>query len=343
MRFKPYTLVPIILFRFEFPLWLLGLLSLPLFWLLRQNVARWRARTWDALGGPPTRQRLVDPVAERHEAARFVWTLVGLAFCFLALANPQASGDREPVRSEGLDVLLAIDVSRSMNCADVPPNRMALAREFARKLLDRLSGDRVGLITVAGRAELAMPLTDDYASLRMLLDNLTPDQAALQGTALGEALRVARTSAEFSGGPSPAIVLISDGENHEGDAESEAAAAKAAGLLVITVGVGSAQGAPVPEQGGGYKTLADGSPVISRMDPQMLAQIAQAGGGTFLPLENVSGAASAVMERLSVLERHGFESLVYRNYRSFYQWCLALGLLALAVGWMGPLALFRRK
>lgn len=334
------------MFRFEHPLWLLALLLVPLIWWLGMRLDKWRRELWSGLGGELARQRLSTDLS--GGGARFVrWShLLAPAFFVLALANPQIAGKTEALQGERLDVIVALDISRSMNCADVPPSRLSQAREFARKLLDGLPGNRVGIIAVAGQAETLSPLTDDFGALRLVLDNLSTEQAAQQGTALGEALRTAANLTDLTDETLPTVVLVTDGENHEPGAERAAEQAQKAGIQILTVGVGSAQGAPVPDPAGGYKKTPDGDgPVISRMDPQMLSDLAKAGGGVYFPLENVSQASEAVLEHLSGLARHRFSSIAFRQYASYFQWPLLLGLLALVLPYLVPMLQqkFRRR
>ncbi len=344
--FAQYLPTRKLLFRFEHPLWLLALIAVPLAWWLGVRLDRWRALIWSGLGGASARQRLTTNLTTGSAVLQRHANLIALFFFVLALANPQTAGEREPMLGERFEVIIAIDISRSMNCTDAPPSRLSQAREFARKLLDRLPGNRVGLIAVAGDAQTLMPLTDDFGALRLVLDNLSTDQAAQQGTALGEALRLSKNLAALSGEALPAVVLVSDGEDHEPGAERAAEEARKAGIQLLTVGVGSPQGAPVPEPQGGYKKMPDGDgPVISRMDPEMLSGLAKAGGGTYFPLENVSQTTEAVMDHLSGLARHSYTAVGLHRHKSHFQWPLALGLLALSLPIWWPLLpkLFRRS
>ncbi len=314
--------------RFKHPEYLWLLLVVPAVWLLVWLLGRWRRRMLRQAGDPPVAGRMIEGVSRSRRRWKTALTLLGLFFLVLSLANFQQGFQKQKVQREGIDLMLALDVSKSMWVQDVSPNRLERARRFLWALLRQLKGDRVGLIVFAGRAYVQVPLTIDYGAVATLIQAAGPELVPTPGTAIGEAIDLAVE--RFEAVPSDrgkAIIIVSDGEDHMGDAEEAAARAREAGIKVFTVGVGTPEGGPVPIMRNGrvvgYKTDAQGRKVISRLNAEMLRKVARAGGGEYFPIDRLDDLLHALQQ----LERGKFETYETTIYNSYYQYTLVLAML----------------
>lgn len=266
---------------------------------------------------------------------KFILLALSWIFLVLALANPQIGRSYEKVKREGADLMIALDISKSMLAEDQKPSRLAKAQQFISSLLDRLSGDRVGLIIFAGNAYLQVPITSDYLATKTVLKTINTDLASTQGTAIGEAIRVANEALDHDEHPFKTMLIISDGEDHEGEAMQAAEAAIANGMIIHTMGVGSTKGAPIPEYRGGRKVGnkkdRNGSIVFSKLNEPMLQEVAAAGQGEYFRLENGNSEINAFLGALSKMEKQEFDEHTFADYEDQFQWFLAIGLLLLGL------------
>ncbi len=314
--------------RFEHPeyLWLLGVVPavLMFFWMWK----RWRSRMMQQAGDVDVVGRLVELRSTAKRRWKAIFTAMGLAFLILSLANFQQGIEKNKVQRKGIDIFLVLDVSKSMWVADVPPDRLENAKRFLWKLLQRLGGDRVGLIIFAGNAYVQVPLTIDYDAVATLLQAVDPTWVPTPGTNLVEAIELARERfLAVHSDYGKAIVIVSDGEDHMGRAEDAAREANKEGIRIYTIGVGTSQGGPVPiirnGQTVGYKTDKKGQQIISKLHADILRKIAQAGGGRYLEIHQVD----ELVDHLQRLEKGTFEGYETISYTSYYQYSLALALL----------------
>jgi Ca-activated chloride channel family protein len=257
----------------------------------------------------------------------------GIFLLVLALAGPLGGMKVEKVKREGIDIMIALDVSNSMLASDVEPNRLERARMAISSLIDRLKGDRIGLVIFAGNAYTQLPITTDYAAARMFLGTISTDMIQTQGTAIGAAIDKAATSFDDESKGGKAIIVITDGENHEDDAVGAASAAYARGIHTYTLGIGSPQGVPIPIHSGGqvsgYRTDKSGSTVVTRLDEQILIKVAEAGGGKYLRGNNTVSALNALYEDIEKMSRNEYEAKDIRLYENHFQIPLFLGILLL--------------
>lgn len=308
---------------FQHPSFLHLLWSLPallLFWL---GYRRWRQRAVLRIGDPDLVERLLPP----QPAAAF-WTrkgllLLSLALFILAAANPQRGVRLQQTGQKSADVILAFDISQSMFCADMAPNRLERARVFALKLMKALEGERIGLVFFAGDAYLQMPLSFDYEAAAMFLQAAAPDMASEQGTSLARALETARGAFDPESKAGRALVLITDGEDHEEGALKQAAAAYDEGIVVFAVGVGAATGGPIPLGGLQYKRDASDRLVYSRLNEPLLRAIAQAGQGEACHVRQGASALQTIKTGVDRLEKRAIERRAYSDFESYFQWLLA--------------------
>lgn len=281
-------------------------------------------------------ERLVPEGAFRRARRRVLFLAAAAALLAFALARPQYGARPVQVTRSGIDIMILLDTSKSMAARDVRPSRMERAKNEAARLMEALEGNRVGLIAFAGASFIELPLTLDSGAARMALDGLGPGSIPVPGTAIGEALRGAVKAFQTSRAKTKAVILITDGENLEGDALKAAREAAEAGLVIFTVGVGSEAGAPVPligEEGEaeGYKKDKDGRIVMTRLDSKSLRKIAAIGGGDFYRAGGGGRGLSGLVERLERMEKTDIASQEFTEREEGYQPFVlaALALLAL--------------
>ncbi|MEM7655240.1 MAG: VWA domain-containing protein [Bacteroidota bacterium] len=282
---------------------------------------------------------LIARLMPEKPAAKHIWKFgfaaLSLICLIIALANPQIGQSYEKVQRQGVDLMIAIDISQSMLAEDETPNRLDRSKQFVSRLIDRLGGDRVGLILFAGNAYLQVPITSDYTAAKTFLRTISPDLAATQGTAIGAAIRLADEAFERAERQHAVMLIISDGENHEGDAIAAARESVSNGMVIHTMGVGSAKGEPIPIYQGnrrvGYKQDRQGSIVYTKMNPQMLQEVAEAGEGMYLKLQSGNGETEALLDQLAAMEQKEYEEHAYSDYEDQFQWFLVAGLLFLVI------------
>ncbi|MEM6264376.1 MAG: VWA domain-containing protein [Bacteroidota bacterium] len=290
---------------------------------------RGRRKALNAMGTRHLVTQLLEHPPKHKHPIKFVLVLLALACFVVALANPQLGTKYEKVKRSGVDLIVALDISRSMLAEDVRPNRLRRAKLFINRLIEQLSGDRIGLIVFAGNAYLQVPLTSDYAAAKTFLKTVNTELASTQGTAIGEAIRMADKAFESGEKKNQALLIISDGENHEEDAREAAKEVAEKGLQLYTLGIGSPDGSPIPITRGGrteLKRTNDGSIVLSKLNEDMLRQIALEAGGEYYPLAGGDEVVDQVMDALAGLEQKEFDEKVFSDYEDQFQWFLALGL-----------------
>ncbi|MEQ9502871.1 MAG: VWA domain-containing protein [Deltaproteobacteria bacterium] len=318
--------------------WMLFLLALaPLVLVAWASLERWRDRRVERAGDKDLIDRLSEGPAHKQRRAVQAMLLAGsLLFMAFALARPQLGMRSEVRKARGMDVVVALDLSRSMLARDVVPSRLERARIELEDLIDRLPGDRIGLVGFTSIALPLCPLTVDHAALKLQLRSATPDDLPRGGTSIGDAIRAGRQMLESAPetGAARAIVIVTDGEEHEGEPEKLAEESEKAGIEVHVVGVGSRTGEPIPlsENGKvtGYLKDNQGRTVVSRLNEEMLSSIASAGSGLVaLPGENGGLDLAPVRNHLATLKKAELEDRVVRIYEERYQWPLAVALLLL--------------
>lgn len=322
--------------RFAAPEWLWLLLALPPWLALLSYLAIRQARRESRLIAPHNRARVV-----LVRWPRLVWLRLGLVAlawiaASLAMARPQWGLSEETIRTEGLDLVLAIDASRSMAAEDVAPSRLELARAIASRLAAALPGDRIGLVAFAGSALRLCPLTVDRGALELYLDVLGPDLIGDQGTDLGGAIDVAVDLFDEPAAARKLLVLISDGEDHQETLEAALKRAAEAGLTIYTVGIGSQAGSPIPRRDGqgallGYHTDREGQTVTTRLVEDSLRSISGQGGGAYWRVESAAGAVVEIAEQLSRLERTAREERLPNRRVERYRIPLAAALILLVL------------
>ena len=268
---------------------------------------------------------------------KFGMILLALAIGFIGLANLQAGSRTEKVERKGIDVMIALDVSKSMLARDLSPNRLERAKQFVARLLEKLGNDRIGLILFAGRAYVSVPLTVDLSALKMNLAGASPSLVPTQGTVIGEAVSMARQSFNAKETKYKSIILISDGEDHDEGAADEVKKAVGEGIMINTVGIGSPEGSPIfdPETKEN-KRDDQGEEVISKLNEKELQDIASAGQGVYLRLGNTDAGADAIARQISTTEQKNFGDNIFTDYNSYYQYFIGISLLLILIEFFIP-------
>ncbi|MBR1923064.1 MAG: VWA domain-containing protein [Paludibacteraceae bacterium] len=312
-------------------LWLL--LLVPLLAGVYMYVTRRKRRQLRALGDEELVSLLMPDASHTRPTVKFVLALVALTLLILASARPQAGEKTETVKRQGIEVMIALDISNSMLAEDIAPNRLDRAKQMLSKMIDKMTDDKVGLVVFAGEAYTQLPITCDYVSAKMFLSSITPSLIPTQGTAIGAAIRTCVQS--FGSEQSEAgraIILLTDAENHEDDAVAAAKQAAEKGIQVFVVGVGKTEGAPIPIPGTGtFHKDKQGQVVVSRLNEAMANEIAQAGNGIYVRCDNTNTALRALQKELDKIATAEIETQLFTDYQEQYQSFLLGALLLLLI------------
>jgi Ca-activated chloride channel homolog len=321
------------MFRFSHPVLLYLFLLLPLIVVVYILLQHSKHKAMASFGDVNLVQKLMPEYSVVRPRWKFFIVITGLFFLLLALAGPQFGSKLTDVKRQGIEIMIALDVSNSMLAADIQPNRLERAKQAIAKLVDQLSNDKIGLIVFAGDAYTQLPITTDYVSAKMFLESIQPDMVPMQGTNIASAISLAGNSFTQDAKTSKVIVLLTDGENHEDDAVQAASDAKAKGIKVYTIGVGLAQGAPIPIPGNygqqNFKRDKDGNVVISKLDASLLQDIAAAGNGDFVRSDNTSIGLNKVFEKINSLDKTEIQAKVYSEYDEKFQFAAVAALFFL--------------
>lgn len=294
----------------------------------------WRKSSLKKFGRTELVQQLTPGLTRWANPVKFVLVALAYAFIVLGFANPQIGTKQEKVKRQGIDVVVALDVSNSMLSEDVKPNRLLRAKNFISNFLNELHNDRMGLVVFAGKAYLQMPLTVDYGAAKMYLKTINTNMVPTQGTNIGEAIDLARQSlqSDEKDNKSKALIIITDGEDNEGGVEDAIEEAKKEGIKVFTLGIGTDNGAPIPV-GNDYKRDESGNIVLTKMNEQMLRDIATKGNGKYLRLGSGKEEVNAILKELGRISTKQFEELVFTDFDDQFQWCLGIALVLLLIEW----------
>lgn len=318
---------------FAKPLFLWLLLLLPLLPLIYAVALAQRRRRLAKFGDPALVKQLMPHYSRAKAWVRLILFDLALACLAVGLARPQIGAKLAEKETHGSEIMICLDVSNSMLAKDYSPNRLERAKLAISRLVDKLREDRIGLIIFAGKAFVQLPITTDYVSAKMFLGSIDTQSVPVQGTAIGEAILTAAKSFSSQSEKSRAIIVITDGENHEDDAVEAAKQAAAIGIKVYAIGVGSAQGEPIPMDGGLLKDK-DGKIVVTKLDEQNLRRIADAGNGAYVHAGNEEFGLNPVIEDLRKLEDEHFKNVVFEEYNEQFMYFIGAALALLAVAFL---------
>lgn len=316
------------MFRFEDPVYLYFLIAIPVLVLIRMLGLRKRKIQLKKFGDPEMLKALMPDVSRSRRELKFWLMMAAVALLVVMLARPQMGTKISQEERKGIEVLIALDISNSMRAEDVAPSRLDKSKMLIENLVDNFTNDKVGLIVFAGDAFVQLPITSDYVSAKMFLQNIDPSLIAMQGTNLAEAISLSTRSFTKQDNVGRAIIVITDGEDHEGGAIEAAKTAKKEGMRVFVLGVGSPKGSPVPDGNGGYMKDRTGQEVMSALNEDMCKQVAEAGGGAYIHVDNNNIAQKQLDNEIAKLQKGDIMSVVYSEYDEQFQ---AVGILALLV------------
>ena len=318
------------MFRFADPIYLYLLALIPVLALIRFLTYRNQKKRLNKFGDPKLLRQLMPDVSRFRPSVKF-WMLQGaLALLIVMLARPQFGTKISNEQRVGIETIIAMDISNSMYAEDIVPSRLDRSKMMVENLVDHFTNDKIGLIVFAGDAFVQLPITSDYVSAKMFLSSIDPSMMATQGTDIARAIDMATHSFTQEEGIGKAIIVITDGEDHEGGALEAAKAAKDAGMRVYVLGVGSSNGAPIPIPGtGDYMKDNTGNTVMSALNEDMCRQVAQAGGGAYIHVENNSAAQDQLDNELDKLAKKETTSTVYSEFDEQFQAVAILALLLL--------------
>ncbi len=320
--------------RFAHPDYFYLLLILPVLLVFFLYNMRWKKQAIKRFGDFNIIQKLMPRRSKGKGAIKFLFIITAMFFLIAGIVDPQIGSKLEKVKREGIDLFVVLDVSNSMLAEDIKPNRLERAKLAISNLLDKLQGDRIGIIIFAGNAYKQLPLTTDYSAARLFLSVVDTKIVPTQGTAIGEALDMATLSFGESD-HNKAIIVITDGENHEDDAIQAAKAANELGIKVFTIGMGLPEGAPIPIAGNGnqrgFKKDRDGKTVITKLDEDMLRKIAASGGGAYARANNASIGLTKIFDDINEIDKKEIETRQFTNYEDRFQFFLWFALAFLII------------
>ena len=307
------------MFRFEDPIFLWLLWVLPVLVLVRFIGWRRRKAKLKKLGDPELLKQLVPGISKYRPTTKFCLLLAALGLLIVMLARPQMGSKISHDKRQGIETIICFDISNSMLAEDVVPSRLDKSKMLIENLVDNFTNDKIGLIVFAGDAFVQLPITSDYVSAKMFLQNITPDLIQTQGTNIGAAIDLATKSFTQQSNVGRAIVVITDGENHEPGAAEAAAAAKKKGINVFILGIGNTQGAPIPMGDGSYMKDHSGNTVMTALNENMCKELAQAGSGQYIHVDNTSDAEKMLNDDLAKLQKGDTTSVIYSEYDEQFQ------------------------
>lgn len=315
------------------------LLIIPFLVFIYWSLLRWKKRKLKAFANEQLWEELMPLRSIKRSKWRFTFYSLAFIFMIIAMANPLIGSKIKKAKQKGVDLMICLDVSKSMLANDIKPSRIKNAKRAINQLIDKLEGDRIGLVIFAGEAYKQLPLTNDYAAAKLFLSAVYPNMIKTQGTAIALAIDKAISSFDLESNSDKAIIIISDGEDHEGNAETTAASAQELGIKVFTLGMGLPEGAPIPEINGNnlqFKKDNNGKTIITKINEEMLQKIASKGGGTYIRANNTSSGLDLLFKEINKMEEKTYDTIDFTDFESRFQYPLFIALLFLILSILIP-------
>jgi len=325
------------MFRIANPEYLYALLVIPaliaFFWYARIQ----RKKALSRFGQKDILAVLMPNVSTARPIVKFIVLMLALASIIVGITRPQFGSKLKTEKRSGIELIIALDVSNSMMAEDIQPSRLERAKRAISQLVDKLANDKIGLIVFAGDAYIQLPITADFVSAKLFLNSIGPEMVPTQGTAIGSAINLGLKSfsPQFTG--SKAMIIITDGENHEDDAVGAATEAAEQGVTIYTIGMGLPQGGPIPDYSMGQKSYRkdrSGNVIVTKLDEPMLQKIAEAGKGAYIRANNAQVGLNTLFEEVNKMEKTELETQIYADYDDKFQYFIALGLLLILLDFM---------
>jgi len=323
------------MYQLEEKIWFWFLLVIPAIGLLFLILQLWKRQAQKKFAS----KKLLNKLSPNRSVFKSVLKLITLSLAFacltIALVNPKIGTKLETVKRQGVDIVFAIDVSKSMLAEDIAPNRLEKSKQLVAQIINNLASDRIGIIAYAGKAFPQLPITTDYGSAKMFLQSMNTEMLSSQGTAIDEAIQLARTYYDDEEQTNRVLIILSDGEDHNDVAVDIAEAAAEEGIKIFTIGVGDAKGGPIPIKRNGivlnYKKDSKGETVITKLNEETLMQIADEANGEYINGRNTSQVVEAVRDILNKMDKTEFEAKQFAEYKDQFQWFLGLGIFFLLI------------
>jgi Ca-activated chloride channel family protein len=319
--------------RFAHQQFLWALVLIPLLIILFMFVRRWKRKAVAALGDKDVVQKIMPDVSFSKPVIKFIFFIVAYTMVILGVSDPQIGTQSQDTKSRGADLMILLDVSNSMLSKDLTPNRLENAKLAIDQLINNLKDNRIGIIVFAGEAYVQLPSTTDYSAAKLFLGTINTGMVPVQGTAIGAAIDMGMKSFDFNNGTSKAMILMTDGENHEDDAVEAAKIAHDKGVVIHVIGFGSPQGAPVPlyENGKqvGFHLDSAGHTVISKLNEDMCKEITTAGHGVYVRASNTNSGMGIVMDQINKMKQKTYSSQQFKDFEDRFQFFLGFALMLL--------------
>ena len=343
------------LYRLEEPIYFYLFAIIPVIIVIFLLVSLWKKRTQNKFASSGLLSKLAPNISVFKSILKLSFFLIGISFLILALVNPKIGTKLKTVKREGVDVVFALDVSKSMLAEDIAPNRLEKSKQIISKIIDKLGSDRVGIIIYAGNAYPLLPITTDHGAAKMFLQSANPDLVSSQGTAINDALDLAKTYYNNDDQTNRFLIIISDGEDHQEETKQIAQNISNDGIKVYTIGVGTEKGAPIPMKINGsligYKKYK-GETVLTKRNPILLKGVADAASGVYIDGNLTDKPVKAIEDIIGNAQKTAFETKQFSDYKDQFQWFLGIGILFLLIDvffldkktkWLKKVDLFNEK
>jgi Ca-activated chloride channel family protein len=321
------------MYKLEEPIYFYLLAIIPIMIVVFLLVLWWKKRIQRKFSNPELLEKLAPNTSTFKNTLKLIMLILGVAFLVISLVNPKMGSKLKTVKREGVDVVFALDVSKSMLAEDIAPNRLEKAKQIIAKIINKLGSDRVGVIIYAGNSYPLLPITTDHAAANMFLQNANPDMVSSQGTAINEALELAKTYYNNDDQTNRFLIIISDGEDHQEETKQMAQNLSNDGVKVYTIGVGTERGGPIPMRINGnmigYKKDRKGETVITKRQPDILAEIADVANGRYIDGNVTEDPVKQISEIIANAQKNEFETKQFSDYKDQFQWFLAIAILFL--------------
>jgi Ca-activated chloride channel family protein len=344
------------MFIIEEQVYFWGFLVLPVLLFLFLIYVFWKKKTQLKFAESKLFKKLAPDQSSFKSNLKFIVLMLAFACFVMALVNPKLGTKMETVKREGVDIVFALDVSKSMLAEDIAPNRLEKSKRIITEIINNLTSDRIGLVGYAGSAFPQVPITTDYSTTKTFLQSMNTDMVSSQGTAISQAIDLAKSYYNDDDQTNKVLIILSEGEDHDGNAEIMAEQAASEGIRIFTIGVGTERGDPIPIKQDGrvqsYLKNEAGETVITKRDTQTLREIAEIGNGIYIDGSNTSQTVDEILKELQQIEKTEFEAKQFADFKSKYQWFLGFGIFLVLIdvlllerktAWVRSLNLFNER
>ncbi len=344
------------MYQLEEKIWFWVLVAIPVIWLIYTVLHVWKKRMQRKFADAKLLKRLSPNQSVFKTILKLGVVSLAIAAIAVAMVNPKIGSKLETVKREGVDIVFAVDVSKSMLAEDIAPNRLEKSKQLVTQIINNLASDRVGIIAYAGKAFPQLPITTDYSAAKMFLQSMNTDMMSSQGTAINEAIELAKTYYDDEEQTNRVLIIISDGEDHSEVSASVAEEASEEGIRIFTIGVGDAKGGPIPIKRNGvvlnYKKDNKGETVITKLNEKTLMDIAEEANGVYINGKNTNEVVESIRDILNNMDKKEFEAKQFADFQDQFQWFLGFAILLLFIdvfllerktAWLKKLNLFNEN